>query len=86
VEYTTADYRYLLQAVDEDTAGTDGDDESEEDEKEKDKRTETKEVSFSQRKCTVLKDCLTRWIWLLMTCMVSFRSGLSRGGGHLLNF
>jgi hypothetical protein len=47
VEYTTADF--LLQAVDEDTAGTDGDDESEEDEKGKDKRTETKEVS------TVLK-------------------------------
>ncbi len=43
MEYTTADY--LLQAVDEDTAGTDGDDESEEDEKGKDKRTETKEVS-----------------------------------------
>jgi hypothetical protein len=46
---------FLLQAVDEDTAGTDGDDESEEDEKGKDKRTETKEVSFTQRECTVLK-------------------------------
>ncbi len=53
VEYTTADY--LLQAVDEDTAGTDGDDESEEDEKAKDKRTETKEVSFTQRECTVFR-------------------------------
>ncbi len=41
--------------MDEDTAGTDGDDESEEDEKGKDKRTETKEVSFTQRECTVLK-------------------------------
>jgi hypothetical protein len=54
VEFTTTS-DYLLQAVDEDTAGTDGDDESEEDEKGKDKRTETKEVSFTQSECTVLR-------------------------------
>jgi hypothetical protein len=30
------------------------------------------------------RDCITRWIWLLTTCMVGFR--LNRGRGNFLNF
>jgi hypothetical protein len=35
--------------------------------------------------CNLKRDCLTRWIWLLMT-YVWLVLGLNRGRGHFLNF